>query len=345
MTLTSTVWRLPSATAFVDDVEMLLEQGLLLVPGDRAMPSDLDGAVRERLQRRSWVVEHLHPKPADLPASTIAGVLGGIPTLEGLLSNALTDHVVIVDLGSPGAACDEWKVFLQRFHQARVQQGSGLGLLLTEVPSAWSSGTPLPVLSWGDRLRRLDVTIWADIHSPADRADPLATLASALAVELCAWRLDLAAAIAGAPKEDLLNPAGWLRRRDERPVTGGRHFGSRKVECPLALLAEGRTPELDQRIWRAQLAAFFPWLEELRLDLVRKHRSKLRLDEHLRKLGARDAEDIELGPMFFQLRGRLAGNEGRLLQALVHIRNDLAHGRPATPHDLDEAIRFGLSGA
>jgi hypothetical protein len=194
------------------------------------------------------------------------------------------------------------------------------------------------VLPWNDRLRRLDITIWADIHAPADRPEPLATLASALAVELCAWRLDLAAAIAQAPKEDLLNPIGWLRRRDEAAVPGGRKFGRPDVECPLQLLSGGRISELGVRIWRAQLSAFFPWLEEQRLGLVRKYRSKLHIDEHLRNLGAEDAEDIELGPMAFQLRGRIPGREARLVQALARVRNELAHGRPAVSQDLSDAI-------
>lgn len=302
----TTAWRLPSASAFLDEIEVALERGIAVVPEDVAMPVGMETAVEAALAKREWHIERARPVPSDGPAAAVADPFGAVRSVEGLLTTSLIEHVIVLDLCAvPVMKGDGRQTFLQRFHRRRNSQTSGLGILIKGVPDQWAKEAGLPLFTWGDRLRRLDVIIWADIHAPADRPEPLASLAAALAVELCAWRLDLAAAIAQARKEDLFDPVEWLRRRDEVPLKEKRHFGRPDVHCPLELLSKGLVTELESRVWRAQLTAFFPWLEEQRLGLVRKHRGKLRIDEHLQSLGAKDAEDIELGPMSWQLRGRL----------------------------------------
>ncbi len=337
----TTAWRLPSAAAFLEEIEVALERGVAVVPEDVAMPFGMEAAVETALAKREWHIERARPSPSDGPAAAVADPFGAVQSVEGLLATtSLIDHVVVLDLsGVPVTKGDGWQIFLQRFHRQRKRQTSGLGILVKGAPAQWAKEAGLPLFAWGDRLRRLDVTIWADLHAPTERPEPLASLAAALAVELCAWRLDLAAAIAQARKEDLFEPIEWLRRRDEVPLEEKRHFGRPDVHCPLELLSRGLFTELESRVWRAQLTAFFPWLEEQRLGLVRKHRSKLRIDEHLQSLGAKDAEDIELGPMSWQLRGRLPASEADLLHCLARIRNSLAHRRPAGGRDLDEAIK------
>jgi hypothetical protein len=336
----TTAWRLPSAAAFLEEIEVGLERGVAVVPQDVAMPVGMEMAVETALAKREWHIERVRPSPSDGPAAAVADPFGAVHSVEGLLTTSLIEHVVMLDLSAIHLKKgDGWQTFLQRFHRRRNNQTSGLGILIKGSPAAWAKEAGLPLFAWGDRLRRLDVTIWADLHAPAERPEPLAALAAALAVELCAWRLDLAAAIAQARKEDLFDPVEWLRRRDEGPLKEKRYFGRPDVHCPLELLSKGLIMELEGRVWRAQLTAFFPWLEEQRLGLVRKHRSKLRIDEHLQSLGAKDAEDIELGPMSWQLRGRLPASEADFLHCLARIRNSLAHRRPAAGRDLDDAIK------
>ncbi len=333
-------WRLPSAAAWLDEIEEELDLGLLIVPADGAMPPSFDAALRGRLSARHWSVDRVQPDSTETPATSLAEPLGVASSLDGLLTSSLYEHALIVDLSQIDPdACNAWQIFLQRFYAKRRSLPGRLAILLQGVTSDWADASNLPALAWADRLRRLDVTIWADLHAPTERPEPLATLATSLAVELCAWRLDLAAAIVQARTEDLIDPLAWLSRRDELALSGQRRFGSGPLECPLHLLAKSRHNDLERRIWRAQLSAFFPWLEEQRLDMIRRHRPKLRLDEHLRRLGVRDADDIELGALAWQLEGSVSPNELAFAQCLARIRNSLAHRVPAIPHDLREALR------
>ncbi|WP_144079657.1 hypothetical protein [Rubellimicrobium thermophilum] len=88
---------------------------------------------------------------------------------------------------------------------------------------------------------------------------------------------------------------------------------------------------MPRRVWRAQLATFFPTLEEARLALIDRHRPRLRIDDHLRALGATSVEEIELGALCHQLRKALDRREAARLEILARLRNRLAHRQPGAP--------------
>jgi hypothetical protein len=185
------------------------------------------------------------------------------------------------------------------------------------------------------------VTIWADLHAPLDRKEPLASLSAALAVDLCGWRLDLAAGIARASDADLADPLGWLAVQAEAgvEVMGGYcGLSGESIACPLRLLHEGRSGELDRRLWRAQLAAIFPWLEEQRQGAIDRHRRRLGIDDFLRRRGITAIEDIELGGIARQLSGRIPRSDADRLNALSRMRNALAHRTPVAAGDLAAAL-------
>jgi hypothetical protein len=111
------------------------------------------------------------------------------------------------------------------------------------------------------------------------------------------------------------------------------------MRCPVALLRAGNHAELERRIWRAQLTALFPWIEEVRQDVIARYRRMLTVDEHLLALGVRDVEEIELGALARQLRSRMPRDDAYRLDSLGRIRNALAHRKPATPEDLQLTLR------
>ena len=235
---------------------------------------------------------------------------------------------------------------MERFINARAESEDGLVLILL-APEDAAIASDLPQIHWGGRLRRLDVSIWADLHSPfPPHPEPMSTLATQLAVELCGWRLDLVAEIARARQRDLLDPLGWLRARsgEETPVSG--FLDGRSMPCPVALIVCEDEGELRRRIWRAQLTALFPWIEEQRQKVIDRHGNWLHVNDHLLKLGVRDREDIDFGAIARQLRSRVSPREAELLECFARLRNDLAHRKPADPDDLDlafrEAEQFGL---
>ncbi|MFN3260762.1 MAG: hypothetical protein ACE37J_09395 [Pikeienuella sp.] len=265
------------------------------------------------------------------PASAIADAFGTAPTLEALLSPVLDQEVAVLRLY--GGDLPAWSVFLERFAAARASGRSGPALLVVDPPSGLGEPAGALLASWRTGLRRGDLVIWAEEHLPAAREGVAADVAVALAVDLCGWRLDLGAAFVQASLEDLADPVAWLSRRAERPIFSG------EAPCPLALLAEERSKELHQRIWKAQLMSLFPELESSRLAIVETYRVRLHVDEHLLGLGVRSIEEIEFGALRFQLRRSLSRPEADRLDALTRARNALAHRKPVDPQDALQILR------
>ncbi|EME70978.1 hypothetical protein H261_05304 [Paramagnetospirillum caucaseum] len=340
MNLFTDPWRLPSAAAFLDEAEAALDCGLAVLANDDSMPYGFDEGLRARLRARDWIVETVRPVHNAAPAKALGEAFGAAANLDGLLTSSLYEHVAVIDVSRLSSSDqDAWRVFLKRFIERRATLSGGLALIIMGIPKGWAVAPDLPLLVWGDRVRRLDVTIWADMHAPIDRPELLASLATALAVDLCAWRLDLAASIAQAGKQDLFDPIGWLERQDSPPIAGVRRFGSQTLGCPILLLKEGHCKELDRRIWRAHVAAIFPWLEERRQGLVDQYRKWLHVDNHLRMLGVDCVEEIELGALAWQLEGKVTQQAAAYLKCLARIRNNLAHRNPAFPGDIQTALR------
>lgn len=323
-------WDLPGPDSWLGELAERLASGLLLLPAMATAPPGLVAALLARcpgVQDRREISSG--PGETRAPAALLGEAICCPPTLEALASPGCDRQLVILRLApeaaAPGAA---WPLFLRRFAEAR-RRAPGLCLLLPEAPAGLCTGD-LPCASdWRASLSRGDRVIWAEEHLPRGRTGLAAELAVALAVELCVWRLDLAAALARAGTEDLLRPLDWLARRRE----GAAADAGGPEACPLALLQSGRTGQLRLRLWRAQLMTFFPALEELRLDFIGRHRGRLRLDAHLRALGVGSVDEIELGALCYQLRGALRRQEADRLEALARLRNRLAHRQPGEAED------------
>ncbi|MBP7338707.1 hypothetical protein [Niveispirillum sp.] len=264
----------------------------------------------------------------------MADALGTAPTLEALLNSVLDQELVIIFLTGVGPDdLQEWSVFLKRLATARASGRAGPALLVADPPQGLDAPAEALPQIWRAGLRRGDRVIWAEEHLPAAREGLAADLAVMLAVELCAWRLDLAAMLVRAGLDDLAEPVGWLSRRTETPIVGA------DPPCPLDVLAAQRKGDLYQRIWKAQLTALFPALEGRRLEIVATYRSRLRIDEHLRSLGVTSIDQIELGALRFQLRSQLSRPELQRLETLTRARNALAHLQPVDPDDVLQLLR------
>lgn len=330
-----TPWVLPSAMAFLDEVETAIRDGGAIIESDPTLPDGFEAALTRRLHALGWKVKKVLADSESAPASVLGKTLGLPTKLESLLQSAEIDKLLVVDLAH---ARDEqaWITFLARFLDARRERGVGFSILASGI----AKPDTLPQVAWGQRLRRVDSTIWADLHAPLDRPAPLDALSAALATELCGWRLDLVAALARASDADLLDPISWLNRRGESSVLGTYNFAGRAMDCPLTLRQAGRDEELARRIWRAQLAALYPWIEDIRQRVIARHRRRLFLDEHLRMLGVSDIEEIEFGAIAWQLSraSGVAREEQEVLQCFARVRNALAHRLPARVSDLQRAI-------
>ncbi|WP_136646417.1 hypothetical protein [Tabrizicola sp. YIM 78059] len=330
MTAQASPWDLPGLDGWLEDLSEQLRRGLLLLPPMAVAPIGLVDALVARCRGLHDCGEiRCDARDCRQPAAILAEPLGCTPTLDALASPACDQQLVILRLadGLP-AQGKSWLTFLRRLAQARREK-PGLCVLVPDAPAALC-GQDLPCAEdWRYSLSRGDRVIWAEEHLPRGRSGLAAELAVALAVELCGWRLDLAAELARASVEDLIRPLDWLARRgsDSAAETG------KGDACPLALYRGGDSAQLRRRVWRAHLFTFFPRLEEQRLDFIDRYRKRLRVDEHLRSLGVTSVDDIELGALRHQLRGALDRGDADRLEALARLRNRLAHRQPGDPED------------
>ena len=332
MSLADDPWQLPSARAFLDEIERATRDRGGVVMTDASTPPDVGAAIVRRIQD-GHVYHRLKVASDTSPLVTLSDELGMDPDVDAI---AATETVAIIEPTRETQA--SWATLVGRLIRARADSDYGLQPFLL-----WTGDDPppgdLPRIDWGGRLRRMDVAVWAELHAPLTRPEPIATLAAVLAVELCGWRLDLAAELASARMEDILDPLGWLEGRSDSSSDAIAQVNGAAMPCPLALAASGEVAALRTRVWRAQLSALFPWIEEQRQKVIARHRDRLRVDGRLRELGVTRVDDIEFGSLAYQLRGRVTPLEAGLVDGFAELRNDLAHRKPVRSETLERVLR------
>jgi hypothetical protein len=341
MTTLGDPWNLPGPDRWLEDLAERLGLGLLLVPPmPGAPPGLIEGLIarcRSLHDRQDICCDAAETRQ---PAAILAKAVDCAPSLDALASAACDQQLVVLRL-APGATGQiaPWQTFLGRLAEAR-RNSPGLCLLVAEAPAALR-GPDLPWADdWHGSLGRGDRVIWAEEHLPRARNGLAAELAVALAVELCGWRLDLAADLAQASLDDLADPLGWLARRSDDDASAEDDGAG--TGCPIALHRIGDRAALQRRVWRAHLATLFPALEEARLDFINRYRKRLRVDDHLSSLGVTSVDEIELGALRRQLHGALDRREANRLESFARLRNCLAHRQPGAPEDCRLLLTAGI---
>ena len=92
----------------------------------------------------------------------------------------------------------------------------------------------------------------------------------------------------------------------------------RRHSLIMAFAGEPGKSEIRRRIWRAQVAVLFPFLEEQRVVLLDQLRPMLR-PATSSAVGSelRDIQELELGQILFQVRSRVDRDVSKRLQTLV----------------------------
>src|SRR5690606_12369688 len=128
------------------------------------------------------------------------------------------------------------------------------------------------------------------------------SLAEALAVELATGDVDFISRLVSAGYDALLDPKNYfLEAWKERCEAEGRQYALASFELA---------------IWKAQLQALFPWLEELRHEVVTRHGRLLTVDEAQKQPGVQEVSDLELGAIAHQLSRKVPVHEGDYLWSL-----------------------------
>lgn len=214
---------------------------------------------------------------------------------------------------------------------------------------------------WWGVLDRIDTELHVRAGVPDGPAD---VLHHAQVIEILAWDLDLLQELTALPAgsgadpdlliRDLVPPDPGYDPSDlppavlahQRPSLDGRQAPSAAVrplwDRGLVDLWDGRlrpklhpalkADELATLMWRAQVRVLFPYVEEHRAELAEV------FQRYARRAGLRSVDGTwELGDMYAAC---VPGNVGMplesygLLKAARAVRNDLAHGRLASPRHL-----------
>jgi len=303
------------------------------------------------------LVEQLHQRFA--PPKWGGVVLLSADTLAA--DPRLADTVIWVE-GMTAACWPAWRTFLGQYERAcQMCPEQGRGLFCVPLTGQVAGQLPEPAVA-------LSVRRWCGVVGAVDllldlslRADgrPMPALhwrlTLAVACELSGTDAALARALAGLGLRQLLEPQEFLRAEAARRGWNAAQalrpnwedglidgMNGEDVVHSVALAIRGDDAELRRRIWQAEVAVLYPFLEEKRLRLLPRLRPYLRLPVETTYGLVEDIYDLELGQLVYFTRGRNLPRELlRQLRLLTDMRHALAHVRPVPIEYLfvDEFLR------
>lgn len=159
---------------------------------------------------------------------------------------------------------------------------------------------------------------------------------AAVAVEVGAWDLGLTERLLDLPIKEALRPdlcpTRWIDPSDAAMTQHQDRWGGETTRHA-AWLARNDIDGLAKRIWRGQLGVLFPWIEERRREVIARHRPFLRPTEKTMP----EVEMLDWGPIAIQLKNSAKGCPNAV-QMAREIRNELAHGRPVSWHNISQCL-------
>jgi hypothetical protein len=243
-----------------------------------------------------------------------------------------------------------WSSFLLEYEDAcRQLELADRTLFLVTISGELAVTAPTPanllrVHPWLDRMDGLNIRLHAANLLPASiQISWQRQLAVATLAELALWDPEVVAAGASLPLAEILSPEPWLNRiavargwsPSENPcLPEARWRGLRepfegRFRTHSAWIAlTGRSEALFQRLWTAQVAALFPFLERHRRGLLHCYGKMFKIPWPT-KFGQIDQlKDLELNHIADQFRPHSYGglrDVFRFVCWLRDIRNELAH--------------------
>ena len=358
-------WSLPGPATFVEDIVRDLRSGRNVVVGLPAHgPLGLEAAVRTALEQDEFITWRAHQIDQEVEDDPLLFLgrryatdldVEDLRTVSSLVqSSHFVGHVIFIS-GLDHRRWPQWKSFLAEYAEVvRRRPDTDRGLIC-----AFLEGEPLSIFPaddvalsvrlWSGRVAEFDLVGWLYLHSHRTRIGrPLnSRLRMRLGVELMGFDATLAPRVADLDLETLSNPKGWLddvaRERDwSNDIPREWHTGTLDLidgteNIHPAILAFGERGRdlLADRVWRAQVGVLLPMIEEERTRLSREYVKILSVPFET-PAGAiiTSVEDLEIGHICHQLRGRISNPEHRHLVRLRNARNALAHHEPLSADEL-----------
>ncbi len=360
-------WAAPGPAVFLDETLDALRRGRSVVLGlPLGAPPGLAQALEAEVSRDSlWCWTAVAPTGPATPMSTVVQALWGSTaapeTLLGLVQAVRLRNRVLWIGPLTTEPWPPWRDWLLAFARAAATlPAADRPVLCTETRGLprtdWPRVDPsLAVLQWRGRLDGLDMQLWAatllrGIELPPFtgrlRRELIATLAGAdplLAVHL---RDETIPGLC-RPQSTLIGFAaarGWHEAPPHTWEAGVLEQLTGEQTLHLAALAldpAASASAIAERLWRAEVRVLFPLIETLRRRLIERHRAQLQVPVQVEgRAPIIHIEDLELGHLHWQLRGRLGAQRAELLAALHRARNALAHLEPLSAEDLLGLLRL-----
>jgi hypothetical protein len=362
-------WELPGPSRFVGRVDSDLRQGknvVLCVPS--LNPGDLLSAISTKLEK-SWRWSRHVPNPDLYPLDQLerhpgfedgGNGRGGAAKVQDLTSQEdLEGLVVAVDLDGksrPGRWCRFLSNYSEHLRHMEDPKGPRFILRLSggQVREAPSSQVRLSIRKWEDTTREIDVRHVAEREMESRGLAPLQhRLAVEMIVRLALWDLDLAAELSRLPLKEVSSPKDLLKEyaeargwKQEEPATwfnGTRDMflGEEQVHSALCAI-QGNLSTIERRIWAAQTAVMFPYLEARLRDLVQgldclPDFADVSSNGNSEIVGK---EEFELSDVHHELQkdGRASPELKAIVKKLKRMRNRIAHHEPLRASELENSF-------
>jgi len=276
--------------------------------------------------------------------------------LEGL--------VVAVDLSSQSRTdqprTDWWRDFLGSYseHLKDTESRRGPRFILqfsgSQVLEAPGSQVRLSIRKWEGVTREIDVRHVAEREMESRGLAPLQRrLAVEMIVRLALWDMQLAVELSRLSLEEISAPAdlleeyagakGWEQEETATWFYGTRDtfLGERQVHSALCAVG-GDLSAIESRVWAAQAAVMFPFLEARLRDLIQgldclPDSADVGTNGNT-KIVAK--EEFELSDVHRELRrdGRASSELKATVKKLKRIRNRIAHHEPLRASELENSF-------
>ncbi len=362
------LWDLPGPQAFLRKViEYSEEYGIVGVSAPITIMESLPNAIGERVHASS------SRTTANIDASAFKGrppanhiALRITQSSETRIIKALDfldlpklDRMTIICHGLDKDDWALWQNFIANLHEA-TDADAPLPRMVVLVPPSIPDHRVTEVvnkrafLKWRGHLGKLDASLFARERFD-EPTDLLSRIGSATSIELAGWNLEMLETLLAMDIETQVNPWDVVAEISERMI-GGRKatWGNGLVDewdgeirqDSLILVGNGRQDEFNKRVWRAHNAAATPFLDDLCKLIISANQEVLqsmcpwRRDIHANHPDRtrHSAFDFDLADLPHALRNNIPSNQVRsLFDILNRIRHPLAHMRPLSVQDIEEA--------
>lgn len=362
-------WELPGPSQFVGRIDSDLSQGknvVLCVPS--LNPGDLLSAISSRLEK-SWRWSRHVPDPDLYPLDQLEKHLGledeengrgGATEVEDLTSQEGFEGLVVVVDSDEQSRTGRWCRFFSDYseHLRHTEDPKGPRFILRlsggQVREAPDSQVRLSIRKWEDVTREIDVRHVAEQEMESRGLAPLQhRLAVEMIVRLALWDMELAAELSQLPLKEISSPKdllkeyaedrGWERGEPATWFNGTRDIflGEEQVHSAFCAIQENLST-IERRIWAAQTAVMFPYLEARLKDLV-QGLDCLPDSADVSSNGNSEIvskEEFELSDVYHELQknGRASQGLKAIVKKLKRMRNRIAHHEPLRASELENSF-------